>query len=90
MTRRHELSWKLKHNLSCKGAYVLVLTQPDSENLMEIYPYELSRCREEFKKKTVIGIALGKDEALGLARNIIEDVHTQTGSFDIKGYFSKL
>lgn len=87
MGRKYELSWKLKHNLPGKGIYMIVLTSPPCANLMEIYPYEASRGRKRLRRKTVIGVAMGKEEAIGLVKRIIDDVYALTGSLDIRGYF---
>ena len=39
------------------------------------------------KKLTVVGIAIGKDEAFNLVQEIVQDVHDRTGGFGIKEFF---
>ena len=42
--------------------------------------------KENRENLYVLGIADGKDEALEVVRTIIDEVYTNTGSFNISGY----
>ena len=69
-----------------------LITLPSSEeNLLDITSANFL-LQPYFKKKEnrenlyVLGIADGKDEALEVVRTIIDEVYTNTGSFNISGY----
>ena len=36
---------------------------------------------------TIVGVAIGKDEAVSLVQRIIDDVYTKTGDFNVREYF---
>ena len=39
------------------------------------------------KKLSIVGVAVGRDEAFALVGEIINDVHQKTGAFNVKDYF---
>jgi hypothetical protein len=51
---------------------------------MLLQPYYKKADRDIF----VVGIANGKDEAYEVVRDIIDDVYSHTGAFDIKKYLN--
>jgi hypothetical protein len=68
--------------------YLITLPSND-ENLLDVFqanillqPYYKKADRDIF----VVGIANGKDEAYEVVRDIIDDVYSHTGAFDIKKY----
>lgn len=69
----------------------LIMLSHNPDNLLDIMsanyllqPY--FKKRKNIKDIYVIGLAKGKDEALELVRTVIDEVYTQTGAFDIRGY----
>ena len=68
------------------GIYIITLSRTPG-NLMEIMAAGFLRergLRERGPK--IIGMALGKDRALHLARKILEEVYEQTGGFVLTDY----
>lgn len=69
------------------GIYVITLSETE-DNLLDIY--ETIWFEQKFYKKNqkhVVGIAIGKDEAVSLVQKIVDDVYTQTGGFNVREYF---
>ena len=69
------------------GIYVITLSETE-DNLLEIY--ETIWFEQKYYKKqkmTIVGVAIGKDEAVSLVQRIIDDVYTKTGDFNVREYF---
>ena len=61
----------------------------DTDNLLDIIPAAMLLQPYLKKHKSeiyVVGLADGKDEAFMVVRDIIDDVYSNTGAFDIRGY----
>ena len=84
--------WKIIHNVRKHklqlGAYVIVLSVNGKDTFDLIPTYMLSENSYKGRDIEVLGIALGKDEACELARQMIQDVFDRTGDVNIRGYFS--
>lgn len=73
-----------KRHLS--NAYVITLPS-NEENILDIYSYnELLQKHYDDRSMFVVGLACGKDEAMELTRDIIQDVYSSTGTFDVRKY----
>ncbi len=85
---RHKIIYSVDRHKLYLGAYVLTLAA-NGTDLIDIIPAFLLR-PEQVKdpKFEIIGIAVTKEEAMELSREIIMDVYEKTGSFDVRGYFS--
>lgn len=84
-----ELLKNLKYKKWSLGVYVITL--PENEhNLLDIFE-TIQFKQPSFRKKklTVVGIAVGKDEAFALVQRIVQDVYEQTGGFGVKDFFIK-
>jgi hypothetical protein len=86
--RKLYLGENAKMNRFSIDTYLITLPSND-ENLLDVFqanmllqPYYKKADRDIF----VIGIANGKDEAYEVVRDIIDDVYSHTGAFDIKKY----
>ncbi len=69
------------------GVYVVALSETEN-NLLDLY--DTMFFEQKFYKKAklnIVGIALGKEEALLLTKEIIDDVYTKTGGFNVRDYF---
>ena len=66
---------------------VYVISPAVSENdLLDIIPsYMLHASR--YRETEILGIAVTKEEALELCAQMITDVYSKTGTFDIKAFF---
>lgn len=87
LENQKELLKNLKRKKWSLGVYVITLPEND-KNLLDIFEtiqFEQPAFRK--KKLTVVGIAIGKDEAFTLVQEIVQDVHNLTGGFGIKEYF---
>ena len=86
---RHKQLIKFNIKRGRAGLNTFVLTMPAGEgNMLDIYrTAEFKQKIYEGRSLQVVGIAKGKEEALELTTQIINDVYTSTGGFDIRGYF---
>lgn len=86
---RHKKLIKFNIRTGHAGLNTFVLVMPGGDsNMFDIYR------TAEFKQKIynsrtlrVVGIAKGKEEALELTTQIINDVYTKTGGFDVRKFF---
>ncbi len=84
-----ELLKKLKHKKWALGVYVITLPEND-KNLLDIFEtIQFGQPAYRKKKLTVVGVAVGRDEALALVQRIVQDVYEQTGGFGVKEFFCK-
>lgn len=68
------------------NAYVITLPSNEA-NILDIYSYnELLWKHYNNRNLFIVGLACGKDEAVELTRDIIQDVYSSTGAFDVKKY----
>lgn len=82
-----ELLRSIKRHKWDFGVYVVALSETEN-NLLDLY--ETIWFEQKFYKKAklhIVGIALGKEEALLLTKEIIDDVYTSTGGFNVRDYF---
>lgn len=78
----------LKHKKWAMGIYIITLSDND-KNLLDIYDtIQFKQSKFRHNKLKAVGIAIGKDEAYELVAAIIDDVYKNTGSFNVKAYFS--
>ncbi len=81
-----EMKKKIDSGFFAPGIYLLTLAgNPD--NLMEFLP--AASLKQEALRRlcpTVIGMALGKEEAIELTCRILEEVYDRTGSFRVEDY----
>lgn len=69
------------------NAYMITLPANDN-NLLEILSARELSC-PYYEETLVIGIAVGKRDAIELVRDIIWDVYSHTGGFKIRDYLEK-
>lgn len=77
---------KLENRRLVPGIYLLVLSE-NPQNIMELFPAVtlLQRTAADLCPE-IIGIALGKEEAVSLAEEIIRQVYEETGDVQVKEY----
>ncbi len=77
---------KLENRRLVPGIYLLVLSE-NPRNIMEMFPAVtlLQRTAADLCPE-IIGIALGKEEAVSLAEEIIRQVYEETGDVQVKEY----
>ncbi len=69
------------------GIFVITLSET-AHNLLDIYEtiWFEQKCYKK-QKMNIVGIAIGKEEAVLLVQRIIDDVYTKTGGFNVRDYF---
>lgn len=83
---------KIISNLSARkshfGVYAIVLATNEKDLLDVISAFFLKDARYHKKNIEVVGLAIGRDEAFEVVRDIITEVYDKTGGFDVRGFFS--
>ncbi len=81
-----KMQGKLNRGRIVPGIY-LVAAPSNPRNLLEILPSAML-CQKLFYRRRleVYGIARGKEEALELVRQMVQETYRETGGFQIKQY----
>lgn len=84
-----KIKWKILHNVGQIQIYVITLSA-NSDNLLDIISSkELMQKYYPKKHLYVVGLSKGYDEALEVAKKIIENVYEKTGTFTVREYILK-
>lgn len=87
LKQKKELTTYIKRRKWQFGLYVITLSDND-ENLLDLY--ETIQFEQNYYKKKdllIVGVAVGRDEALTLVGEIINDIYQNTRGFNVKDYF---
>ncbi|MGN0369819.1 MAG: hypothetical protein ACI4EW_04670 [Butyrivibrio sp.] len=77
----------VKHEKFIPGVFVVTLAK-EPGNLLDICEMTMLNTFSTVDKSyTVVGIALGKGEALELVERIVEEVYDKTHDMDMQAYF---
>ncbi|MCI5621502.1 MAG: hypothetical protein MR355_08105 [Lachnospiraceae bacterium] len=80
------LRWKIEHRAGTIDIYLLTFPS-NRENLLDIIPaVELMQKSYPRKELFVIGMERGRDNAMQMAADILDEVYHETGSFDVRSY----
>lgn len=85
---KYKVFGRIRSNKFSYDTYLITLPS-DTDNLLDIIPAAMLLQPYLKKHKSeiyVVGLADGKDEAFMVVRDIIDDVYSNTGAFDIRGY----
>ena len=81
-----EIKKKLNSGKPVLGIYLLTLSE-NPVNLMDIIPAAMLIQKSFYGIcPKIIGMANGKDEALEMVRSLIEEIYTETGTFQVAEY----
>ncbi|MGN0341986.1 MAG: hypothetical protein ACI4DO_04255 [Roseburia sp.] len=80
------LRWKIEHRAGTVDIY-LVAFPSNSENLLDIIP-AVELLQKAYPKRTlfIIGMEKGRENAMQMAADILDEVYHKTGSFDVRSY----
>jgi len=84
------VKWKLRTGRPQPFVYIIALARND--DLLEIYHSGMLRQKYYRKKQNapyIVGIAAGYGGAVKLVTDIIQDVLRETGTYDVKAFFTK-
>ncbi|MDO4787653.1 MAG: hypothetical protein Q4A19_00645 [Johnsonella sp.] len=85
-----ELILKIKKGKPVLSAYLLILKE-EGGGLLDIVhniAFFHSLYRNMEPGMLILGVGIGKQDAMRLARDIIEEVYSATGGFDLSAYFN--
>ena len=74
-----------RHQLSF-GVYVITLAS-NGKDLLDVLP-AFMLYRDNMREREILGIAITKDEALEVCGQIISDVYSKTGAYDVRSFFA--
>lgn len=82
----HKIIHKINRGKAVPGIYLLTLSQhPD--NVLEILPaLNLAQKAARRRCPRIIGMALGKEEALEVTQEILLETYGETGTFHVREY----
>ncbi|MDE6619487.1 MAG: hypothetical protein K2K74_03160 [Lachnospiraceae bacterium] len=85
-----EVKWKLRTGRPQPFIYIIALAK--NNDLLEIYHSGMLKQKYYRKRKNapdIVGIAVGYGGAVDLVIDILQDVWRETGTYDVKAFFSK-
>lgn len=87
--KRRKIIWKTGHRKLQHNVFLLTLPS-NEKNQLDIISANLL-LQPYFKKRDVaiVGIAIGKDEAVELLIQLVQDVYVETGQASIREYLMK-
>lgn len=81
-----KLRWKIEHRAGTIDIYLLTLPS-NRENLLDIIPaVELMQKSYPKRNLFIIGMEKGRENAMRMAADILDEVYHKTGSFDVRSY----
>lgn len=85
----NRIKWKINHNAGTISVYVVTFAS-NRENLLDIIPsWVLMQKSYPKKDLTIIGLAKGHEDAILLAKQIVEETYENTGDVDIRTYLKE-
>lgn len=87
--KRRQIIWKTRHKKLQQDVFLLTLPT-NEKNQLDIISANLL-LQPYFKKQeiSIVGIAIGKDEAIEVLIQLVQDVYIETGQSSIREYLIK-
>lgn len=85
--KRYKIVWRVNHKAGLLNTYLIILPQYGNNQLEIINSTELLQKRYDDITTYVVGVAIGKEEALTLVEKIVDDVVNHQGRQDVKEFF---
>lgn len=89
---KYKVFGRIRRNRFQIDTYLITLSD-NPDNLLDMFsanilnqPYFKKNRRKQTRNLYVVGLAVGYKEGLSVITQIIDDVYTNTGGFDIRGY----
>lgn len=87
--KKYRMMWKLKTGSGMVDVYVITIAA-NGRDLLDIMNSSIALQPVVHNRlPLVVGMASGYDGALRLVQKIIEDVHRDTGTYDVRSYFEE-
>lgn len=85
--RIKKIKERISHNKKVRDIYCLCVIKERKYELLIISSQDLLREKKYHEGLMIVGIARGKDEAMALTVQMIQEIFTQTKDVKIKEYF---
>ena len=84
--KRTKIIYSLDRHRVSFGTYAIMLSVSERD-LLDIVP-SFMLFRDKYKDRTILGLAVTKEEAYEVCAQMILDVYKETGRFDVRSYFA--
>lgn len=83
-----QLLWNLKRGKKQKDLYVITLAEGTGK-LLEVYHGEALQLKLfRTEDRTIVGLAVGKEESEAVLTDIVQTVYKETGDLKVREYFA--
>lgn len=83
-----QLLWNLKRGKKQKDLYVITLAEGTGK-LLEVYHGEALQLKLfRIEDRTIVGLAVGKEESEAVLTDIVQTVYKETGGLKVREYFA--
>lgn len=83
-----QLLWNLKRGKKQKDLYVITLAEGTGK-LLEVYHGEALQLKLfRTEDRTIVGLAVGKEESEAVLTDMIQTIYQETGGVDVRQYFA--
>ena len=83
-----QLLWNLKRGKKQKDLYVITLAEGPGK-LLEVYHGEALQLKLfRTEDRTIVGLAVGKEESEAVLTDIVQTVYKETGDLKVREYFA--
>ena len=87
--KRYKIIWRVNHKAGLLNTYLIILPRYGNNQLEIINSTELLKKHYDNTTTFIVGIAIGKEEALELVERIVDDVVNHQHELDVRGFFEK-
>lgn len=87
--KRYKIVWRVSHKAGLLNTYLIILPTYGNNQLEIINSTELLQKHYDNVTTCIVGIAIGKEEALELVEKIVDDVINRQGQPDVRGFFER-
>lgn len=88
--RKHkqQILWNLERGKRQKNVFVITLADGEGK-LLELYSDDALQIKQfRTPDRTVVGLAVGQEEANQVLLRLVDSVYQETGAVDVKKYFA--
>ncbi|MDE6313548.1 MAG: hypothetical protein K2M46_08015 [Lachnospiraceae bacterium] len=88
--KRYKIVWRVNHKAGLFNTYLIILPRYGNNQLEIINSSELLQSHYDYVTTFIVGIAIGREEAIGLVEQIVNDVINCKGETGVRNFFEKV
>lgn len=86
--RKQQILWNLERGKRQKDVFVITLAE-GAGKLLELYSGDALQIKQfRTPERTIVGLAVGQDEANQVLLRLVDSVYQQTGGLEMRRYFA--